>query len=238
MSMRMRFIALGVAVVVLTLGWFVVGYRPSKAKLKTVRQDVSTTQAEVAQLTAKLQHLQELKKNAESLKAEQAKLDHALPTKSGVSDFIRDVQDVANQAHIEFLSVAPSLPTAPTTAAAAAPPAPTDTTASPTPAPTTAPDASPAATSTTPEAPAAYQQISVSITATSKFFELEDFVSKLEHLKRAIRINTFGLQSSGDAPAGASPPLSMTIQLTMFQQSAPAAPTQSVTTTTSGTEAP
>jgi hypothetical protein len=57
------------------------------------------------------------------------------------------------------------------------------------------------------------------MTAKGDFFRIEDFVSKMERLDRAVRIDTFAL-------SGASPDLSLTASLRMFMGAvtAPVAP--------------
>jgi len=66
----------------------------------------------------------------------------------------------------------------------------------------------------------------VTLTADGKFFEIEDFVAKLEKLQRALRINNFSLSGGGGdtsatgaaAPAidASSPKVSLSIALSMF----------------------
>ena len=231
MSMRMRFIGLIALSLVVTIVWYTAAFKPSRAKLGEVRADVKRTQEEVSALTARLQHLQELKANEKELRKEFAKFGDALPVEPAVSDFILDVQEAADQAGIAFLSISPSLPSAVAAAAAAAPASPT---------PTQGDAAAAAAANPTPVAPAV-QGITVTLTAKGSFFTIEEFVAKMEKLKRALKVDSFSLSGDGGdtaaagaaAPAagvGGSPSVSLSIGLKIFMGSTPAAASTATTT--------
>lgn len=237
MSMRMRFVGVIALTLVVTAVWYVAAFKPSRAKLGEVRADVQRTKEEVAALTAKLAHLQDLKANEKELREEFAKFENALPVEPAVSDFILDVQGAADQAGIDFLSIAPALPAAPTGGA----PAP----AAAAPAPTEGEEAEGAAGAPTVPAQPAVQSISVSLTADGQFFEIEDFIAKMEKLERAIRVDTFTLSGGGGdtaatgaaAPAAGvsgSPGVSLSIKLQMFMNR-PAAAAAAATTPSGGT---
>ncbi len=192
-SMRMRFVALALGAVVLIAGFFFVGIKPARSRLATVKEEVATTQAEVAALQAKLAELQELQRNEKQLREEAERLSKGLPGKPGVSDFIRQVQGAASDAGIDFLTITPSVP-----ADLAAP--------------------------ATGGAPAliGLKAISLALSANGSFFDVEEFIERMERLERAVRIDTFTL-------GGASPaPLSLSINMRMFMAApaaaAPAAP--------------
>jgi Tfp pilus assembly protein PilO len=238
----MRFVSLVALCLVVTIAWYAAAFKPSRAKLSTVRADVKSTEEQVAQLTSKLAELQALKANEKELRKEFAKYKDALPVEPAVSDFILDVQGAADQAGIDFLSISPSLPAAPTggeaapVAAAPASPAPTD-----------GDEAAAAAAQAAPAQPTV-QAVSVSLTADGKFFEIETFIAKMEKLERAIRIDTFSLSGGGGdsasngaaAPAaglGESPGVSLSIKLQMFMNRASTAAPAAATTApiTSGT---
>jgi Tfp pilus assembly protein PilO len=235
----MRFVALIALSLVVTIAWYSAAFKPSRAKLGTVRADVERTESEVASLTAKLAELQALKANEKELRKEFAKFKDALPVEPAVSDFILDVQGAADQAGIDFLSISPSLPAAPTTGAVApAAPAPSS-------APSDGEEAEAAAAAQVPAQPAV-QSVAVSLTADGKFFEIESFIAKMEKLERAIRIDDFSLSGGGGdsasdgaaAPAaggGGSPDVSLSIKLQMFMNRTLAAATTTAPTTGSGT---
>lgn len=217
MSVKMRFVALGVASFLVLALWFGVAYHPASAKLGKLRQDVQTSQSQVVQLQSELSRLQALKANAPQLRASAARFTAALPSDPAVSKFIRLVQDAADSAHISFLSVAPSLPAAAPTTAVAPPAA--SPGATPVPTATPAGSAAPAA----PVAPAApaLQTITISITAKGAFFPMKDFIHRLEHLPRALRVTTFSV-SGGFSGSGAPAPGGLTVSLNMSIFTAPA----------------
>jgi Tfp pilus assembly protein PilO len=236
--MKMRFVSLIAVSLVVLIAWFALAFKPARSKLADVRADVKTTQDEVAQLTAKLQELQNLKANEKELRAEFKKFANALPVEPALSDFILSVQDAADQAGIDFLSITPSLPAAAATEVAPTAPAPsTDST----------PDEADAATAQAAAPVSPLQSIAVSLTADGKFFEIENFVAKMEKLERAVRVDDFTLSAGGGSSSGSSgeaaqlgpnssPKISLSIRLRMFMNT-PTAPATSGTTsgaTTSG----
>ena len=208
--MRMRFIALASALLLFSLGWFFIGFKPAGSKLSEVKLQVETKRSEVAALEARLARLQELKRNAKQLREESARLDKGLPDKPAVQTFIRQVQQAANDAGINFLSIAPSTPAAASPAAAPAPAAP----------------AAPADGSVAPAVvPAPLYTITMTMTAKGPFFNLEKFVSNLERLDRAQRIDTFSLSGKGELSLSTSSKIFMTYGAPVAPAAqAPAAP--------------
>jgi len=227
MSVKMRFVALGVASALVLLLWFGVVYHPASSKLGTLRQEVQTSQNQATQLRSELIRLQGLKNQAPQLRADAARFTTALPSDPAVSTFIRLVQSAADAAHISFLSIAPSVPAASQAAAAAPAPPPASTAATPAPTATPSTSAAPAAPVTTP--PPAVQAITIAITAKGTFFPMKDFIHRLEHLPRALRVTTFSI-SGGSAGAaapssGAAAPsaggLAVNVTLSIFTAPAP-----------------
>jgi Tfp pilus assembly protein PilO len=176
--MRVRFIALVAATVLFVAGWFFLGFKPAGTKLEEVKDQVEAKQAEVAALEARLARLQELKRNEKQLKEEAARLDKGLPKKPALPTFIRQVQAAANDAGINWLSIAPSTPSA---AAGTAAPAPSAT-----------------GSGAAPTQVGTLRAINITLSAKGSFFDLERFVSNLERLDRAMRIDTFGLSGAGE----------------------------------------
>lgn len=200
MSMKMKFLALAAATLLFVGGWYFLGFKPATSKLKEVKAQVDTTRAEVAALEVRLARLQELKRNEKDLRAQAARFDKGLPTTPSVPKFIRQVQGIASEAGIDFLSVAPTVPTA--AAAPAPPPPPADGSAAAAPPAVAGP---------------ALSTIGVSLNATGGFFDIESFVAKMEDLERALRIDTFSLGGSGDK-------LTLAISMKMFMAAPPPAP--------------
>lgn len=208
MSMKKRFISLAAVSVVVVGGWFGLAYRPAQSKLNDLRADVTTTRQEVQALESKLQRLLALQANEGGARDAAQRIVGALPADPKVSDFILKVQDAANAAGIDFLSIAPSLPAVTADAAASAP------------APSA--DGSGEASSQTPAS--RLRTIAVQIKADGGYFEIEDFTLKMEQLARALRIDDFSLTGSQDQAGGTKLSASMKLQMFMLtpQAAAPA----------------
>lgn len=194
MSVRTQAILVGAGFLLLVLLWFFLGFRPQQDRINELRDQQEETQSEIGNLRAQLERLQELQRMEPQLRAQASRLQDALPTDPRIPDFILQVQDAANLAGIDFLSISPSLPS-----------------------PFTPPGADQQG------GPADLQSISVSIQTTGTFFELEDFIIRLERLPRAVRINTFSLSPGGGAEGdqpGASPTLSVTFAMQIFLETA------------------
>jgi Tfp pilus assembly protein PilO len=189
MSMRLKFVLVIVATVVVTAVWFLASYHPTQAKVAQVRTEVTTVRAQVASLDAQLKHLQDLQRHEPQLRAKLGRFATALPSDPRLPQFILSVQDAANKAHVDFLSVTPSLPSAPAAKAG-------------TPAGGAAPSAG-------------LQEITVSVTTTGSYFTVQNFIYRLENLDRAIRIDTFTV-SPGGAAAGGAQKLSVSLNFRMF----------------------
>jgi Tfp pilus assembly protein PilO len=223
--MKKRFVSLGLASLLLVGAWFLVAFRPAHSRIGELRADVDKAKVEVSDLEAKVQRLLALQRNESGSRDEAKRRVAALPGDPKVSDFIIQVQDAANGAGIDFLSIAPSLPAVPADiAAATAPAAPAG--GSPAAEEETETDQSVA----TPADPTTrLRSISVQIKADGEFFEIEQFVLRLEQLARALRIDDFSL--AGEDKEQTEGRLSSSIKLQMFMMT----PQAAVTTTPGGT---
>lgn len=226
MSMRLKFVLVGLGCVAVGAMWFMFIFRPNQTKITELRDDVETTKQEVVALEAQLRRLQQLQREEPRLRADLARFSDALPADPRIPDFILQVQDAANAAGIDFLTITPSLPTAAAVATSSAP-------ATGTSGATGAATATPAPTNPGGPAPAqaaapssGLKEIAVSLSTTGAFFEIEDFINRLEHLARAVKIDDFTL-SVADAQAGGG--LSVTMKIHVFTASAPTAPTSPAT---------
>ncbi len=201
MSMKRQFVWLSVACLLTITVWFGLAFRPAHSQLNTLRDDVATTKQKVTDLEAKVQKLLALQRNSSGARDQAQRLVGSLPPDPKVSDFILQVQDAANAAGIDFLSIAPSLPAVPadiaaSTASAVPSESSSGTAAKPTPEEVAAAAAAAAANPVT-----RLRAISVQIKADGEFFEIEDFVLKMERLARALRIDDFALSVAGEDQA-------------------------------------
>lgn len=186
MSMRLRFILVIVATVLVAAVWYLAMYHPTAKQVAQVRSEVTTVRTQVASLEAQLKHLQELQRNEPRLRAKLARFAAALPSDPQLPQFILSVQDVANKAHVDFLTVSPSLPAAQAGGGAAA-----------------------------AQAAPGLKTINVSLTTTGTYFAVQNFIYRLETLDRAFKIDTFNVSSSTSA-GGGSPKLSVSLAFRMF----------------------
>lgn len=214
--MKKRFISLAAVSVVVVGSWFGLAYRPAQSKLSDLRADVTTTRQEVQALESKLQRLLALQANEGGARDAAQRIAGSLPADPKVSDFILQVQDAANAAGIDFLSIAPSLPAVTADAAASAP----------------APSANGSGEASAQTPASRLRTIAVQIKADGDYFEIENFTLKMEQLARALRIDDFSLTGSQDQAGGTTLSASMKLQMFML---APQAAAPAPATTNQGT---
>jgi Tfp pilus assembly protein PilO len=201
MPVRTRLILVVVGFVVVTILWFLVLWKPAQNKVNTLLDQQRQQRQEQATLEANIKRLKDLQQQEPRLRAEIARLQDSLPADPRLPDFILQLQESASLAGIDFLTISPSVPS---------PYAP--------PAPAGAPAAAPPATTG-----GQLQSVTVSVTANGKYFEVLDFIVRLEKLRRAVRVNTISM-APGTAPGappteqavGVSPNLSVTFAMQMF----------------------
>jgi Tfp pilus assembly protein PilO len=223
--MKRKLVSLSLVTLVTVVGWFVGAFRPAHSKIGELHDDVAAAKEQVSGLQAKLQHLVSLKNEEPRIRAEADRMATALPNLDPkVSDFIVHVQNAADAAGIDFLTVTPSLPAVPQdiqTPANASAPAPSPQPSSG----TTNPGA--AAATVQPKTP--IRSIAVQIKAEGRFFELEQFVLNMEHLARALRIDELDLATAGADKDGVLS-ASMKVQIFMLAPQAAAGGAGSQTT--------
>lgn len=179
--------------------------RPEAKKASDLRAQQAVAEQQQAQLRSQLSRLQSLQKDEPRLRAELARMQDGLPTDPRLPDFILQVQEAAGLAGIDFLSISPSLPVPFS--------------------PPTVPGAAPAQSATGSTATGGQlQTIAINVSTTGKYFEVLDFIVRLERLRRVVRINTFSMAPGGSGTASTtSPVLSVTFALQMFVNSPVAA---------------
>lgn len=206
MSMRARLALIVAGVVVLVILWSVFVFKKGQDEISAVQRRQEQARLERTQLETTLAHLRQLQRDEPRLRAEVARLQDAVPNDPRLPDVILQLQEAAALAGIDFLSITPSVPS---------------------------PFAPPGATQTAP-APASgagggqLQAIGLNVQTLGKYFEIEDFVVRLERLRRATRVNSFALAPSGTGQTTAgSAELAVTFQIQMFVLSPSAAPSPS-----------
>jgi type IV pilus assembly protein PilO len=220
------------AVAILAGGWFLL-VSPKRSNAADLRSQAAAKESANAQLVTELSAL---KAQAKDLPAQQAKLAAVaakIPANSAMPALIRNLDSAASDVGVELVSITPT-PAAPLTASA-----PTAATAAK-PAgvakATTAAGTTTAAARSTAAAAGSLEQIGVTLNVVGSYFQVAEFLDRLENLPRAFKVGGVNL-APGNNPVkpGASQPstdsgkmLTATITGQVFQ-SAAAASTPTIT---------
>jgi Tfp pilus assembly protein PilO len=109
-----------IGIFVILLAFFFLFIRPRQQELARVEESIVTEEARTQQLETELARLQDLQANAPELQAELATIRGFVPEDDQVPNFIFLVQDAANEAGVDFVSITPELPKPPPEGAALA----------------------------------------------------------------------------------------------------------------------
>lgn len=107
---RNTLIACVAGFVVLVLAWYFVIYSPIGDTLTTTKASVATEQGKEQSLQADLARLNSQQKSASAQEALLRKFDQAIPKLPDLGEFIIQANNIADDAGIEFLSIAPTPP--------------------------------------------------------------------------------------------------------------------------------
>ena len=224
---------------VLILLWYFALWSPRSKALDQARQRRQTAQQQESQLRTEIARLRGAQREEPARRARLEALRTAIPDDPNLAQFILDTNDAATRAGIDFLSIAPSLPTAAGPAAGGAPapggatPTTTATTA------TTAPAAG--ASAGGGQAGARPAEIKLTLQIKGGYFQVLDFLNRLDALSRLVV--TDGLNVASDPAAR----LTVSVTARTFVRSVPPAYTGSgagsgapggTTATTTATTAP
>jgi Tfp pilus assembly protein PilO len=257
MSMTRKWSLLTAVLVVgiLVASWFLLvsPKRGDAAALTSQRQQQDATNIELQQHIKMLQ-AQELDLPAQ--RAKLAEIRREIPDNPALPSMVRSISKIARQTGVDLIELSPAEPTAyvdPALAAAALVPAPvatstdgsattgttpTDTTTTAPPAgttPTTGTTGTTGLAGTTPtgttgaDLPVLYQA-PVKITAEGSFFQLEQFLNRLEKLQRAFLVTGFTVDAAQSDFAATAPPgtLELTLDTRMFISAPSTAPAVAV----------
>jgi Tfp pilus assembly protein PilO len=206
---RRLLIPLGAGVAVVLL-WFVALWGPQSSALSDARKRADDAVQQRGTLRDQVTRLQQSRRDLPLKQSQLETLRVAIPDDPNLAQFILDANDAASRAGIEFLSVSPTPPAAST-------PTPTPTT------PTTTAGAGGGATPTTvaaagsagaagaAAAPAAPASIKIAMIISGGYYQVLDFVNRLNKLPRIVVVDGLTLASS---PANAQ--LQVNLQARMF----------------------
>jgi Tfp pilus assembly protein PilO len=110
---RAKLILAIVGSLVVCAAFYMFFVRSRQTELADVRKQVEAAENESVGLQAELQELQGLKENAPQAEARLNEIRELIPQKDQVANFIFLVQDAANRAGVEFVTVTPEQPKAP-----------------------------------------------------------------------------------------------------------------------------
>jgi Tfp pilus assembly protein PilO len=176
-------------VAIFAAGWFLL-ISPKRGDAAELRGKAATKAQDNARLQEQITMLQEQQKDLPTQQAQLAAMRTQIPTNPALPSLIRDLTAAGKKAGVSIDSMAPTLPVALVEAA-------TTTVVAPT---TTGDDA--AATGSTgakkPPTHAAVPastlfKVPLTLTVTGSYFELEQFVSKLETVRRSFLVSGFKL---------------------------------------------
>ena len=193
---------------------------PKVSQIHKTRDDLALAKQQQASLETQLEGLKATEQRAKAIRTELDLLDAAVPTQADEPDLIRMLNDIADQAGVTFMSVAPGTPTtvAGGTGALSVGGASTGTggstdtgvPSSPSPSPT---ESTPPAISI-PVGQTLPQSISVlpaSISVDGSYFALDEYLFRLESLPRISKVVSITL-----APGQDSSQLTLTLNVNFY----------------------
>ena len=174
------------AVAIFVAGWFLL-IGPKRSEAAGLREQTVTQQDENARL---LQQLAVLKAQQAELPQQRAKLavmQTQIPNNPALPTLVRDLTAAGRKVGVSIDTMAPAVPSAVTAAAGA-------------------PVAAGAA------AGSGLYQVPLALTVTGSYFELEQFINKLEGMKRSFLVSGFTL-TPGESTDGQGTPGALTLAL-------------------------
>ena len=168
MNRRSVLIGVGAGLAVL-LFWYFLLWSPRGRAIDDAKSRQRTADAQALELQARLNQLRDAQRNEAATRAQIAQLQEAIPDEPNLAQFILDANDAATRSGIDFLSIAPTPPTAGTTVAD--------------------PQTGEEATAGGPSV------IALSVSITGGYFQVLDFVNRLTDLTRIVVID--GVAVSG-----------------------------------------
>ena len=215
---RSRIWTLGTAVVVvlvLAAGWFLL-IAPTRADAADIKAQTATQEAANAQLVSSIEQLKVMAQDLPAQEAKLAKINQKIPTQPNLPSFIKELSAIAGDSKVVLVSMEPSAPAVLNAAAAPAPATTTDGSA-------------PASTTTLGATGTSVSYIQASVSISGGYFNTEQFLTKLEGLKRAFLVTGFEIVASDDPDAKAGD-VETKLQVRVFYTSDSAAPATATTT--------
>ena len=197
------------AALVVVLVWYLALWGPRKRSYEAAKKRAEAAERERTELAARIERLKAAQADEPRLRAAVESLRTAIPDEPNLAQFILDTNQAAVRSGIDFISITPSPPAAAAaTATTAAAPGPT----APGPAAGNAPPAAPGAAPGPPVLPA---QVALSLQIGGGYFQVLDFLNRLDALPRLVV--TDGLAITSDDKAR----LTVSVTARMFLRAVP-----------------
>lgn len=198
MSRRAALAGVAGAVVVVLAWWFLL-WSPQRSRIADARDRREAAEDQAASLELQLRRLRDLAAREAVVRSRLERLRVAIPDQPNLAQFILEANEAAERSGIEFLSITPTPPAAP---------------------------ARPQGGQQGAQAGGPPGEIRLSMTITGGYFQVLDFVNRLDDLPRLVVIDAINV-SGGEGGL-----LNVSLQARMFVGVAPAAPGATTTTTT------
>lgn len=209
-----------VAFVLVLIGYFFF-ISPQRSQTKDIKSQTAAAKQQNAVLQARIDALRVQNKDLARYQAEYAQARLALPTTSGISDFLRTLQSLGNATHTDVTSLSVSAPISVNGPASASQPS-GQAQANPS-ATSEAAAGQPSAAAPTSSTTGVYA-LPITATVTGTPTNLEQFVYQLQAVQPRAVLITEASQSVGVVAAGGSG--STTLNLTMEAFVAPSSPSE------------
>ncbi|MDQ1620415.1 MAG: hypothetical protein QOE19_2984 [Actinomycetota bacterium] len=214
---RWSLLAAVTAVAVLAAGWFLL-LSPKRGEAAELRTQTAASEQANLQLRSKLEQLKALAPELPKREAEFAAIRRQIPDNPALPELIRQLTAAAEKSGADLVALAPETPKVLTPASA------------------------PVAAGTTAPAGEQLYQVPLKVQLEGSYSQLEDFVERLEKLRRVMLVTSFtlGTESSDAQASSGSIKLDLMGRVYMIQSAAPATAPQAGTaaTTTPGATTP
>ena len=165
---------------------------PKISKTKETNTQLVAAQEQEQALQTQLTSLQATANNAKAIRTQMALLDAAVPDDAHLSDLIRMLNDAADQAGVEFMTLTPGQPTMAEGGASTVIPGGT-TTPTGSESPSASPAAAPVAPAYGPTLPESISVLPMSITVTGTYFAVDEYLFRIESMPRISKVSQLTL---------------------------------------------
>ena len=205
LSLRQRIYgATAVAALLIVAVFYFLLWKPTSNKISTESSALAQAQQQLTTLNGQVSSLKSFQQQLPAAQAEANRLTSAVPTTPELSNFILALNSISQKSGISFISISPAQAIAASVGSS---------------------------TATTTANPNLYQ-VQVGLQVGGGYFQVLDFINRLDHLPRLVIVNSINLTSSNSTNAAQSSTsttaatnsgtqLSASLKLTIFSQSAP-----------------